>query len=48
MCAGTARDHDLLHRDDDAGEREAKVRLAKAFNDACLESVVLVVVKFFV
>ena len=37
MCAGTARDHDQLHRDVDPGEREAKVRPAEALNDACLE-----------
>ena len=48
MCTGTARDHDLLHRDDDAGDREAEVGLAKACNVAILVGVVFVFVEFFV
>ena len=48
MCTGTARDHDLLHRDDDACDREAELCLAKACNVAILVGVVFVVVEFFV
>ena len=46
MCTGTARDHDLLHRVDDAGDREAEVGLAQACNVAILVGVVFVVVEF--
>ena len=48
MCTGTARDHDLLHRDDDAGDREAEVGLANVCDVAILLDVVFVVVEFFV
>lgn len=48
MCTGTAHDHHLLRREDDAGDREAEVRLANACNVAILVGVVFVVVEFFV
>ena len=48
MCIGSAHNRDLLHRDDDAGDREAEVGLAKACNVAILVGVVFVVVEFFV
>ena len=48
MCTGTARKHDLLHRGDDARDREAEVGPAKACNVAILVGVVFVVVEFFV
>ena len=48
LCRGTARDHDLLHRDDPSEVHEAMVGLAHACSVGILVGVVVVVVEFLV
>ena len=46
ISKGTARDHDLLHRDDDAEDRDAEVGLANVCNVAIFVCVVFGVREF--
>ena len=48
ISKGTARDHDLLHRDDPSEVHEAMVGLAHACSVGILVGVVVVVVEFLV